>query len=440
MTRLEQAAEQVGEDPDAAYALCLEELYDDPNSAAANTLAGVIQMRAEKYGAALGFFHRACLLRPDKVETWNNLGACYQDMRFPLHAREVYKKALEVKENAQTCANMAVTYADTNEWATALKWIRRAEKHDKDSSYVAKVRCFVEIATGDWDNGWKDWARTLGSKFRPDIDYGAPLWQGEKVGTLLVYGEQGLGDEIQYASCLDDCRALAERVIVECDHRLESLFRRSFPWAQVHGTRRGEKPWLDDLTLDAQVPIGNLPALFRKSPHDCPRVAYLTPDPERVLMWRALFASYQKPVIGLAWTGGKRRSTQVGKRAVGLDAFRPLIESRDAVFVSLQYKDAHAEIEACGLPVRQFPEAMSYNYDDTAAMVYALDDVIGVHTTVHHVRGAMGKASTVLVPHDPMWMYCHGDGIAWYPNSRYHRQRKSEAWRDCIARIDHQPN
>jgi hypothetical protein len=435
MSRLEDAARVVDSDPDEAFSLCLQELEDDPNSAPANTLAGVIQMRAKHYGSALGFFHRACSIRPDKVETWNNLGACYQDMRFPLIAREAWQRALSVTENAQTCSQIAITYCDTNDWTQAWKWIKRAERHDANSSFVAKVRCFVEIATGDWNRGWKDWSTTLGSKFRPGIDFGVPLWGGEKTGTLVVYGEQGLGDEIQYASCLADVRGSAERVIIDCDARLESLFRRSFPWADVHGTRKEEKPWLDDVQLDAQIPIGNLPALYRNSPDDCPKVAYLKPDPERVLMWGALFESYGKPVIGLAWAGGKMKSTQMQKRAVGLEAFRPLIESRDAVYVSLQYVDPRSEIEQTGLPVKFFPEAMSRNYDDVAAMVYALDDVIGIHTTVHHLRGAMGKGSTVLVPHDPMWMYCHGDRIAWYPASVYHRQRKSEAWVDCIRRL-----
>src|SRR5512139_1744064 len=186
-----EASKLVDDDPDEAMRLALAELRDNPNSAAAHTLCGVIMMRAERFGTAQGHFHRACDLRPDKVETWNNLGALYQEMRFPLMARDAYRRALEVVENAQTCAQMAVTYSDTNEWSQAWKWIKRAEKHDANSLFVRKVRCFVEIATGDWDHGWKDWATTLGARFRPNVDYGAPLWEGDKVGTLLVYGEQG---------------------------------------------------------------------------------------------------------------------------------------------------------------------------------------------------------------------------------------------------------
>jgi Tfp pilus assembly protein PilF len=435
MSKLQRAAEVHNEDPDEAYELIQQELYDEPDSAAANTLAGVLMMRAERYGAALAYFHRACMLRPDKVECWNNLGACYQDMRFPARAREFWKRALEIEDNARTCAQMAVTYADENDFGAAWKWLKRAEKHDPKETTVAKTRAYVAIATGDWKQGWKDWAQTIGSKFRPVWDYGVPMWDGKPTKTLLVYGEQGLGDEIQYASCIADCRGLAESIVIECDPKLGGLYKRSFPWATVHPTRREDKFWLEGAGLTAQIPVGNLPALFRESPDACPRVPYLTPDPERVLMWKALFDSYGKPVIGLAWTGGKRRSTQVGKRAVGLESFRPLIESRDAVFVSLQYTDPRAEIEATGLPVRFFSETLSPNYDDTAALVYALDDVIGVHTTVHHVRGAMGKGSTVLVPHEPMWQYVHGDRIAWYPASVYHRQRKSEAWTDCIKRL-----
>lgn len=163
------------EDPDQAYELALQYMRDDPQSAPAHTLCGVIMMRAARYGTALAHFHRATDIRPDKVEVWNNLGSCYQEMRFPALARDAFRRSLEVVDNAQTCAQMAVTYTDENDFAQAWKWIRRAEKHDKASPYLTKVRCYVEIATGDWANGWKHWAKTLGSKFRPHKDYGAPL-------------------------------------------------------------------------------------------------------------------------------------------------------------------------------------------------------------------------------------------------------------------------
>ena len=174
--------------------------------------------------------------------------------------------------------------------------------------------------------------------------------------------------------------------------------------------------------------------LFRPSPDSCPRTPYLTADPERRIMWRALFDSWKKPVIGICWSGG-RPASQKFKRRMGLEAFRPLIESRDAIFVSLQYEDPTEEINATGLPVRVLGPAMSADYDDMAAMVMEMDHIVGIHTTAHHLAGALGKASTVLVPHNPMYLYAQGDRAPWYANNVYFRQKSGENWTQTMRRL-----
>jgi hypothetical protein len=432
LSKLLLAHDLADSDPDAAYQLCSEILRDDPNCAPALYIAGCILCKADKQGLALAMFERCARLN-DKAEAWNGVGTAYHELHQAQEARQAFRRAYEKDPKALYLVNLGVTYADEGNHLEALKWIRKAERMDPSLANIAEAAAFSELATGDWLNGWKHYATTLGGRFRKKLNFGGRDWQGEKVGTLILYGEQGLGDEIMYASCIEDCRPLADRIIIECDPRLEGLYRRSFPWAEVHGTRRNERPWLDG--CDAQASVGSLPSLFRPSPESCPKKPYIVPDPERRLMWRALFDSWKKPVIGIAWSGGKFTS-QLNKRTVGLESFRPFIESRDAVFVSLQYKDPSEEIAESGLPVKHFAAAMSDDYDDAAAMIAELDGMVGIHTTAHHVRGAMGLPSTVLVPHAPLWNYCHGDRMAWYQGQVYHRQRKDERWIDTIKRLD----
>ena len=184
----------------------------------------------------------------------------------------------------------------------------------------------------------------------------------------------------------------------------------------------------------AQSAIGSLPSFLRPTRESCPKKPYLVADPERRVMWRALFDSFKKPVIGLCWSGGTA-NTGRKKRRIGLESFRKYIETHDAYYVSLQYEDASQEIAESGLDVRQFYEVLSDNYDDTASIVAELDYIVGIHTTVHHLAGALGKTSTVLIPEAPNWQYALGDEIPWYSGNKYHRQRKSEAWADCISRL-----
>lgn len=388
--------------------------------------------KTNRYGYAIPIWERVCRLRPNKAEAWNNLGMTLQECRQLDRAREAFQRAQKLKPCADYLGNIAVTYNEAGDYAEGMRWARKALELEPKHAGATATMGFAKIATGDW-SGWKQYESALGGKFRKRAEM-APDWQGQRVRSLVVYGEQGIGDEIMYASILPDAMRDAEVIALECDPRLEGLFQRSFPAVHVYGTRRGERYWFEG-QFEAQCAIGSLASLYRPTRESCPKLPYLVADPERRLQWRALFDSYKKPVIGLAWTGGNA-NTRRKDRAIGLEAFRPLIESTDAVFVSLQYQDPSEEIDATGLPVKHFARATAtQDYDDTAALVCELDRIVGIHTSVHHLAGALGKPSTVLVPHAPMWNYATGDGLPWYASQTFHRQRNHEAWSDCIKRL-----
>lgn len=350
-------------------------------------------------------------------------------------ARDAFHKALSLKASADYLGNIAVTFNEQGNYTDGMRWAKKALAKEPGHIGSTATLGFAQLALGDWA-GWKNYEASLGGKFRKRADL-APDWDGSEVDSLVIYGEQGLGDEIMYASILPDAMRKAKGVLLECDSRLVGLFQRSFPSIQVEGTRRSERVWFDGPgQFDAQAAIGSLASLFRPTRESCPKLPYLVADPERRLQWRALFDSWKKPVIGIAWSGGNA-STRRRDRAVGLEAFRPLIERTDAVFVSLQYKDPSEEIEASGLPVKHYPRAtQSPDYDDNAALICELDHIVGIHTSVHHLAGALGKPSTILVPHSPMWNYATGDSLPWYAGQMFHRQRKNEAWADCIKRLN----
>jgi hypothetical protein len=227
-------------------------------------------------------------------------------------------------------------------------------------------------------------------------------------------------------------------VILECDKRLAGLMQRSFPESHVYGTRnKTEVEWLAHHKPDARLPIGQLPQFYRKSPKDCPGTPYLRADPERRCQWRALFEAYGRlPKIGLCWTGGSKYN-KPKERSVGLEAMRQLFDEIDADWISLQYKDPTAEIEATGLPVRHYKRACETDdYDDTAALVAELDCVIGVHTSVQHLAGALGVRGIVLVPSKSLWIYDMPDGsMPWYASATLFRQREGEPWKETIGRL-----
>lgn len=435
--RLKAAFRVLDDDPDEAATIAADITRDDPDNQAALFIIATAYSRAERYAIAQALFERITRLNPKRHEAWSNLGMCLQSNDDSGKARDCFRRAFEIEPRASYAANLATTWITDANFPEAMRWARKSLDMDPGNDAALSTLGFAQLATGDWEQGWDNYEHCLGGKFRKEIKLGdEPRWDGSPVENLFIYGEQGLGDEIMFASMVPDAMTRAQNVTLECDKRLSGLFARSFPGVEVRGTRRDERPWANGRKFSAGCAGGSLARFFRRDKSECPRTPYLVADPERRLQWRALFDSWGKPVIGIAWTGG-RANTLRKHRRVTLEAFRPLIESRpDAVFVSLQYTDADEEIAATGLPVKHLHRAVqSPDYDDTAAFVAELDEIVGVHTTVHHLAGALGKPSTILVPDKTLWNYATGDAMPWYRAQVYHRQRRSESWKDCIRRL-----
>lgn len=426
--------ERAKEDPDGVVYEAAALLDKNHKDALALFLIGQIYAEAEKYGMAYAVFERVAKLQPTKAEGWNNLGMCCEGLKLPDEAMQHFRRAWSIDKRANYASNIGNTYLSKQEHHDAIEWAKRALAIDKDCRSAKAVLAMSSLALGDWATGWDNYEATLGGKFRKEVQFqDEGRWDGAPGKTLVVYGEQGLGDEVMYASCIPDV-AQGNTVIVECDPRLEGLFRRSFPGVEVHGTRRLAAPWLEGKTIDARCSIATLPKFYRRKTADFPGTPYLVADPDRVLQWKALFKSWNgKPTIGICWSGGSKHNRPQA-RAIGLESFRPLIESVDANWVSLQYKDPSAEIAASGLPVRHFKRAAeSQDYDDTAGLVGALDMVIGVHTSAHHLAGALGVPGVILVPDQTLWLY--ENTFPWYRSARLFRKAKTESWKQTIERL-----
>ncbi len=416
-------------DPDKAVHECTALLDKNANDSLALFLIGQIYAEAERFGMASHIFKRVTDIRPEKSEAWNNLGMAYEGMKNHSEAMKMFRKAWSIEKRGNYASNIGNCYLSQQDYNQAIEWAQKARQIDPNAG--RSVLAMASLAVNDWPTGWDNYEALLGGKFRKETQYqNEPRWDGTPGKTLIVYGEQGLGDEVMYASCLPDV-AKENKVVLECDKRLESLFRRSFPNVAVYGTRREAVDWLDKYHFEGRCSIGTLPKFFRRSAELFPGTPYLKADPERVEQWKALFKG---KTVGIAWSGGSKHNKREA-RAIGLEAFRPLIEAHPEItWVSLQYKDPTEEIDASGLPVKHWKRAtMTDDYDDTAGLVAALDMVIGVHTSVHHLAGALGVPGIILVPDQTLWLYAND--FPWYNSAKLFRQRKEEPWKDTIKRL-----
>ncbi len=415
LERLREASRlrDAGELDDAA-AICERVLAEDPNHPIALTVASAILESAGKAPYAYSMAKRVTELRPDRPEGWINLGRCAQQLWRMDEAMACGTRALPLvagpTQKVQVLCNIASLLIDQGRFSEAEDYARQAlavnPKHGKSRHNLG----LCLMSRREWAEGFKEYGASVGTENRQRFSFGGENdWDGTPGQRVAIYGEQGLGDEIAFASMFDEAIAVNAHTVIECDKRLTGLFKRSFPGASVYGTR-GQKdglPWaLEDQRLDASIISGQLGETFRKSDNDFHSRAYLKSDPERTAIWRAYFATLRKPTIGVAWSGGTFANAGLF-RHVPLKDWAPIFDSIDANWVSLQYRDAAEEV--AGTRVRQYAAAtLTKDYDDTAALVAACDAVIAVPTAVVHLAGALGVPTFGMKSSHSCWKFAGG--------------------------------
>lgn len=412
----------------------------DPQSADALCLLGYALFKAGLYADSRDRFEAALRLVPSMLQAHHNLGLVFLETAAPDRALECFERALTIDSSRiESRAGRAHALRDLGRLEEAVAHYDEILAVEPLFADAVINRSYALLMQGRYAQGWAAYDERFASGGEVGRDFHRPPWKGEPPGgrRILVYAEQGLGDEIMFASCIPDLAARGAQCIVECNTRLARLFARSFPQATVHGgTKRDDASWLKRLPApDFQVSMGSLPRFFRASAADFPaRSAYLRADPASVDRWRAGLAPGPAMRIGIAWRGGSLRSRQFA-RSIPLSLWTPVLSDNRAAFYSLQYGETAGELAALrashGIAVTDFGTALD-DVDELAALIIALDLVITVDNTIAHLAGALGRPVWVLLPASPEWRYPRsGETMPWYPSMRLKHRALHETW-DCV--------
>lgn len=431
-------------DPDRGLTLTSEILNEYPDDITALFMAGEILASAHRYGLAGPIFRRVIELEPEMPEAWHNLGHCLHVHHDLPASIECFAQALKLGgEDFHALSNMLLMNTVSGDHANAIRSMKRVLFHasSKEEKKIAESgAALAYLALGDWENGWRCFDSMLGTMKQrkrssylsegqevPDWD-GNPLPEGQ---ILAIYGEQGIGDEIMFASMLPEVNT---PFVVECEKRLTGLFQRSFGCASF-GTRllKDNDPgrdWRDKFTFGAKVAIGSLGKFYRKTSHAFPKTPYLQACPVRRQHIREALKALPGKKVGLAWTGGLPSSR--GKdRTITPESLKPLLDAHPEVtFISLEYK-GKAPLDP---RILHWPElTQSQDYDDTAALVSELDAVVSVTTTVALLCGALGQTCHVLVPEVCTW---HWAGqMPWFGDHVRLYRRKGVDWTSTVEAV-----
>ena len=410
-------------------------------------LLGIAGVFARKKYNALAIILLKYLLEKnlDMSDAWNNLGCLYRADRINLpESIEAFKKALEFsqtdKDKAIALGNLGSCYVAHSEAKKAIEYLSQAIKLDDTNPHTFWNRSLAYLELGDYMAGWQDYESGVRTTDRMDRNYhneGTPKWDGETGKTVVVYGEQGIGDEIMFASILPDMMKDC-RVILDAHPRLYQLFRNSFPGIPVYGTRKDSSlHWAQFHQIDARIPIGSLGKFYRHKKENFPGVPFLKADKKITDKYIAKLAMLgEKIKIGISWKGGTKE-TNMHERNIKLEQWLPLFKAIDADFISLQYHaDAQEQLDKFekqhNIHIHHWQDTID-DYDETAGLVSLLDYIVSVPQSVVHLAGALGANTIQLTPKHAMWqMGVYGEDMPWYKSVKNIWQDESCTWEPVI--------
>lgn len=410
------------------------------------------------YAEAILPLQVACRNRPEAIECRLELARAYLGTGQLLPAREEYEQLLRQRPGLpRAVAGLGYVLGRMGRYAESKALFQSALASSNDA-WIRMSYGETLLRSCEFQQAWDLY------EARPSAGHAVlirecphPRWQGEALGgkTLLVVCEQGLGDEIMFASVYPELIAEAGHCVLECDDRLAPLFRRSFPGATVAGVHRqhtwlrsGERRWYwqaqDDVEppqrLDYWVPAGSVPRHRRQGIDRFPKHdGYLCADPARIAYWRSRLDELGDGLcVGVSWRGGTRQNNLTG-RSLTLQQMAPILAVPGVSFVCLQYDDCVAEIEQAaadgGIRIHYWREAID-DYDETAALICALDLSISVTTACVHLAGALGRPMWALCPQLAEWRYGReGESMIWYPSVRLFRQARHGEWDPVIEDV-----
>ena len=420
------------EEAEKIYIQLLEQNHD--NTGLMATL-GSLYVQTGKAGLGIHFLEAAIKGGMKQTDVFTNLGLAYKNAGQTKKAREYFDESIKVEPSPEALSNYSGLLIESGQDQRCIEMCERALKENPQLPIAHWNLAISLLSEGIWERAWDEheWGlKTHGIREdRAVLD--VPVWDGTKGKTVLVYGEQGMGDEIMFASMLPDLLQ-TNSVVFECYHKLETLFRKSFPGVPIYGTREDkEVAWAYDHTIDYRIPIGSLGQFYRRSREAFPGTPYLKADPP---------PKGDKFRVGISWRGGGAKLGRVQKRSIPLSWWKPILDVPGIEFVSLQYGAGKEEeldlMDALGYKIARMSEVNeAKDYYETARLVKSCDLVISICTSVIHLAGALGVKCWCAVPRHPAWRYQNSGPMPWYRSVRLYRSPEVEqdGWFPVIARV-----
>jgi tetratricopeptide (TPR) repeat protein len=420
-------------DAEGAAASYRELLAQDPQHVLALNNLGNALMTLQKWADAEQAYRTCLSVQPAFAQAHYNLGNLLAELERYAEAEACYREALRLNpQYFEALCGLGMVFKAQHKLDDACGYLQQAIGLRPDSSDAHMNYAMTLLLNGNLQEGWKEYEWRL--VHHPELSraFPYPVWRGENLAgkTILVWGERGFGDEIQFVRYLPSLKAMGARVVFECREELYDLFAMANLCDSLIVRKLNA-----EITerIDYQIPLLSVLARLnaKENTDTCPP-NYLTADPRLIQQWKDRLQEDSAYRVGLVWAGNPQHKND-HNRSASLALYRPFTSVAGCSFYSLQ--KGSDEAAAAQMGIIDYSSEL-HSFSDTAALISNLDLVICVDTSVAHLAGALGKNVWLLLPFDPDWRWgLRSEQTVWYPGMTMFRQTAPRDWNALIALV-----
>ena len=392
---------------------------------------------------AIGAYKHALKLKPDYSEALYNMGNALRELGELDQAIEAYERTLKIKPDyAEAHNNMGNALKDQGKLGAAIEAYNRASNIKPDFADAHFNLGLAHLTQYDFIKGFHlfEWRWKTKQNISAQLLWSKPKWDGQKGKRVLLWAEQGIGDEIMFASLIPELNSICSKLIVQCDERLIPLFKRSFSSDIIYQSRQN---LIQDTEYDFQISNASLPNIFRTSIDSFKKTAgaYLKCQDYRSDELRNLILKNgAKRIIGISWhsasviDGARHRN-------IVLEQLAGHLCDNETEIVSLQYGDVSEQIsvlkQSSGMNVTEIKDIDNRNdTDGLAALIMACDQVVSIDNMTVHLAGALGVDTKVLLPFGPDWRWGVKQARSyWYRTLQLYHPHRPNEWGEVLVEL-----
>lgn len=415
----------------------------DPNHVEAWYNRAINLTELKQYDNALISYDTVIQLNSNRFDAWCNKGILLNTVKRHDDAIKHFDEAIKIKPNYEKAlSNKGITLKNIGKYSEALICYNKAIEINPDFSEAQNNRALLNLYLKNFKDGWGDYhARLKSSSFSyPKDPQLTPLWNGDyPCNHLLVVNEQGIGDEVFYASMLNSIKHKVGKITLMTDRRLISAFQRSFPDLNVIDKKESINL---QQHFDAQIAAGELPRLLGIDSEflRVNRQPYIKTDSALTQHLRSLPTLQNQFKCGLAWKSSNKSLGE--EKSITLQHLSPVLQTIGCQFINLQYGEIKDDIQSLEAELREKITVVDgidpfNDIDGLFSMIELCDIVITTSNVTAHMAGSIGKKTLLLAPnsHGRIW-YWHDDEInIWYPSIKQYYQNNNFSWANAIEKI-----